>query len=68
MLQITYVNLYKDLRKYLAEKETLALLAKERGGLSQSALIRCLIHEAARAAGLSLNEPISSTKKDYDKH
>ena len=39
-----------------AEKETVALLAKDRGGLSQSALIRCLIHEAAKKAGLSLDE------------
>ena len=39
-----------------AEKRALAWLAKDRGGLSQSALIRCLIHEAAQGAGLFLDE------------
>jgi hypothetical protein len=38
-----------------AEKKALALLAERRGGLSKSAMIRCLIHDAARAAGLPLN-------------
>jgi hypothetical protein len=50
-----------------AEKEALTLLAKERGGLSQSALIRCLIHEAARAAGLSLNASVSTSENNYEK-
>ena len=45
-----------------AEKETVALLAKDRGGLSQSALIRCLIHEAAKQAGLSLDESVWENK------
>ena len=49
-----------------AEKETVALLAKGRGGLSQSALIRCLIHDAARATGLSLGELVSSGKDIYE--
>ena len=38
------------------EKRAVATLAKARGGLSHSALIRCLIHDATRAAGLSLDE------------
>lgn len=32
------------------EKETLTLLAEQRGGLSKSALVRCLIHDAAKSA------------------
>ncbi len=49
-----------------AEKEAVALLAKDRGGLSQSALIRCLIHDAVRVVGLSLNEPVSSGQNIYE--
>ena len=46
------------------EKKVVAILAKSRGGLSQSALVRCLIHEAARVAGL-LDE-MASNKKTND--
>jgi len=45
-----------------AEKKVVAALARNRGGLSQSALIRCLIHEAARIVGLSLDESVISAK------
>ena len=48
-----------------AEKETVALLAKGRGGLSQSALIRCLIHDAARVEGLTLNISVTKSKNNY---
>jgi len=47
-----------------AEKKVVATLARSRGGLSNSALIRCLIHEAARTAGLFLDEPTSSAKQN----
>jgi hypothetical protein len=49
-----------------AEKEVVALLAKDRGGLSQSALIRCLIHEAARTMGLSLHALASESKTYHE--
>lgn len=39
-----------------AEKDAVSLLAKSRGGLSQSALIRCLIHEAAHTAGFAIDK------------
>ncbi|MCB0171314.1 MAG: ribbon-helix-helix protein, CopG family [Anaerolineae bacterium] len=38
------------------EKNAVALLAKSRGGLSQSALIRCLIHEAIQSANFSTDK------------
>ena len=49
------------------EKEAVVLLAKERGGLSQSALIRCLIHEAASVAGLPLDKPTSQSGIKYER-
>ena len=48
-----------------AEKQAVATLAKARGGLSYSALIRCLIHEATQAAGLSLNKLVSNEQSHY---
>ena len=48
-----------------AEKEAVSLLAKSRGGLSQSALIRCLIHEAVHTAGL-MKDKTSSQKNIYE--
>jgi len=47
-----------------AEKKAVAALASSRGGLSKSALIRCLIHEAARTVGLSLDKPVISAKRN----
>lgn len=62
MLQNNYVRLYKlvHMKKSArlglvltpVEKNALTILAAERGNLSKSALIRCLIHEAAQATGL----------------
>lgn len=42
-----------------AEKEAVSLLAKDRGGLSQSALIPCLIHEAIRTAGSAISKALN---------
>ena len=79
MLQTTYVTLYKVFWKTImnktkrlglvltpAEKEVLVLLARHRGGLSISALVRCLIHDAARAAGLTPNQLVSSDQNNYE--
>ena len=49
-----------------AEKEALKVLAKERGGLSRSALVRCLIHDAARAAGVSLDKINPSKNTNHE--
>jgi hypothetical protein len=48
-----------------AEKQALTLLAAKRGGLSKSAFIRCLIHEAVQTAGLSLNKLVSNEQSHY---
>ena len=50
-----------------AEKEAVALLAKSRRGLSRSALVRCLIHDVARAANFPVEILSHQDKKSYEK-